>query len=76
MCDSAPIAELSAGGDAFFARRATGGVAAWGNGASGALSIPFGGSQDAPVPAGVSDVARVAAFESGGCALSRSGHVS
>ena len=76
MCDSAPIAELSAGGDAFFARRATGGVAAWGNGASGALSIPFGGSQDAPVLAGVSDVARVAAFESGGCALSRSGHVS
>jgi hypothetical protein len=85
-CDDAPVAELSGAGEFFFARRATGGVVAWGDGEWQQLAQADTVSRTAPVAARILGLDLVGAtrvavhgragYSGGGCALTRAGGVS
>jgi hypothetical protein len=76
VCDVAPMTGLWAGDLMFFASRATGGVAAWGDGRSSRLSTAFPDEQPSPILATFANASDVAAFNGGACALDVSGRVS
>ncbi len=75
-CDVSPVVALWAGDRMFFARRATGGMAAWGDGTGARLSLGSPDVRPAPVDVTLSDATQLAAFDGGGCLLSPAGRVS